>query len=776
MSKYKLILDCIGKYHDISFDLDDVTIFYGPNEAGKTTIIDAMINCMVVASKRKYLYSKVLTPRYGDDISTNLKVVKTNDEIERLDHDLVRNLLVVRASTLDLEFKSSKTTEASWLEEVRNKLFAGGVDPKAIIGAIEDMERKTKSSGSPLYEVKQLEMEISDLESDLSRKRNDIRNKQLMVQQQDRLKHDASELDEELAKVSGKIELKTKLLYESRKSLEKDEIHDLHGKISKIDKLKQKIRLSDHLKRETLSQLRNFQDEIKNLQNQRQSKTIELTRKQDELSSLEKQIAPKQKSIEKLRNDHDLARRTQNSIEQQLSVKHEAPTARPTGLLIIGTVLLLGGLILLSVFPESMKYYGILISLFGLGIFGFTFFNKPKATINNVDIKKDIRFFNQQFKELPSCPDDSFAHANDFLRDVVEKFKTAHSELDINLDRKIILELEISDLQKRIQNISTELQKQMENLKLALPNGIHDGEEYARQLQSKESDEVLLNNLENSLKDAARIQGVSDTGELTRLVEHKIIEFNNNPVTSTVERKGIKVLESEVASLGKQKEELLKRREGVGIHLTRSSTEVQILVGGLSREVLELEKRIFKLNQQKYQKLLVMDSFRLLKEIVTVAASDATGEFAGLNQGINKYMKVILGKERQVTFENLESLDNITCVDCSGVSRDVMNLSSGTKDAFVLAARLALLEKVNVPKHSFLILDDPFIHLDQERMQKGIEAIKLFHQEHEMPLLFFTKDRETKDRFCTIFEDALLIDLKMDGKNVVDLSPKRKAA
>ena len=44
MTKYKLVLDHIGKFKNCHFDLNDVTIFHGPNEAGKTTIIDALIH------------------------------------------------------------------------------------------------------------------------------------------------------------------------------------------------------------------------------------------------------------------------------------------------------------------------------------------------------------------------------------------------------------------------------------------------------------------------------------------------------------------------------------------------------------------------------------------------------------------------------------------------------------------------------------------------------------------------------------------------------------
>ena len=55
MKKYKLVLDHIGKFRNCHFDLNDVTIFHGPNEAGKTTIIDALIHCLANSRKNQEL-------------------------------------------------------------------------------------------------------------------------------------------------------------------------------------------------------------------------------------------------------------------------------------------------------------------------------------------------------------------------------------------------------------------------------------------------------------------------------------------------------------------------------------------------------------------------------------------------------------------------------------------------------------------------------------------------------------------------------------------------
>ena len=102
--KYKLILETFGKFKNTTYEFGDVTVFYGPNEVGKTTIIDALSNGLVKVLKNQSLYKQVLEPRYGETFSSKLKKIDTGEEFKKIDHDLVRNLLIVRASNLSLEF------------------------------------------------------------------------------------------------------------------------------------------------------------------------------------------------------------------------------------------------------------------------------------------------------------------------------------------------------------------------------------------------------------------------------------------------------------------------------------------------------------------------------------------------------------------------------------------------------------------------------------------------------------------------------------------------
>ena len=166
MSKYQLILNKIGKFtsHTL-FELENETVFFGANEVGKTTVLDAMVIAQANydRQKAKGIYKTIVQGRYDDEVDIKLKRTSDNEEVAKLDHDLVNDLLHVRASALSLDIEG-----ASWLEEVKNNLFVGGVNPRTIIDTITRMEEKPlKKNRSPLVEVRGLQSSINVMEQEL---------------------------------------------------------------------------------------------------------------------------------------------------------------------------------------------------------------------------------------------------------------------------------------------------------------------------------------------------------------------------------------------------------------------------------------------------------------------------------------------------------------------------------------------------------------------------------------------------------------------------------
>ena len=78
--------------------------------------------------------------------------------------------------------------------------------------------------------------------------------------------------------------------------------------------------------------------------------------------------------------------------------------------------------------------------------------------------------------------------------------------------------------------------------------------------------------------------------------------------------------------------------------------------------------------------------------------------------------------------------------DSQGEFRTPGLLSSGTRDCLMLAMRLCLAEESFGSRDKVMLFDDPFLNLDDARMEKAVEVLRNFRNSSGCQLIFFTKD------------------------------------
>lgn len=80
-------------------------------------------------------------------------------------------------------------------------------------------------------------------------------------------------------------------------------------------------------------------------------------------------------------------------------------------------------------------------------------------------------------------------------------------------------------------------------------------------------------------------------------------------------------------------------------------------------------------------------------------------------------------------------------------TKESVFLSTGTRDAFLLAARLTLARKaVQGGGKALLVMDEPFLTLDAERVERAIEVLKEFQQVTGWQIFLFTKEQELAEK------------------------------
>jgi DNA sulfur modification protein DndD len=92
----KILVESFGLFEKRDFALSDSTVFYGPNEAGKTTLFDALFTRLCKIPKRGD-YVRDIYQRHGDRM--NAEILPKEHE-ESFEVDEFKNLYSIRSGDL----------------------------------------------------------------------------------------------------------------------------------------------------------------------------------------------------------------------------------------------------------------------------------------------------------------------------------------------------------------------------------------------------------------------------------------------------------------------------------------------------------------------------------------------------------------------------------------------------------------------------------------------------------------------------------------------------
>jgi uncharacterized protein YhaN len=206
------------------------------------------------------------------------------------------------------------------------------------------------------------------------------------------------------------------------------------------------------------------------------------------------------------------------------------------------------------------------------------------------------------------------------------------------------------------------------------------------------------------------------------------------------------------------KERVLKARRGEGIEPSHDQ-QAQVMSETLGARLKEVERELVRLQMRLEQggdaeeRLLGLEEEReaLAEEIELLQRRARAYRLA--EAWMEEALGVVVGTVKEKVQERVgELMASITDGRYSRVRMDgdfvmyayspekgdevrVDRLSRGTVDQVYLSARLALLESICGERRPPLLLDDPFVTFDRERIERSLSILKDFAREHQV-LLF----------------------------------------
>lgn len=714
-----LKLNKFGKFKNQSFKISKgITLFYGENESGKTTIFDSLM-MLFSENKRANVFSKQIKLRYGDDIDISLEP-KVPDNL-KLHPQSYNNLYAIRQSEIIFEMSDSKKDSKDWESEIKKKLFSSDVDIGKMISEIK-AEYSSKAQNSIFYRLNILENEKNEIDKKL----NNLYDK---IKTSASKKDDLKELKENIFLheniLKEKIEEQQKL-YSLMKSKKESETKNI-----KLNLLKQinDYKTADDFLRNNIVFKDDYSEEIN-------SRIKKIEKLKTNISYINGKIEALKKNVEeKNKIDYDSVRkRIENAIKKidDLTKKNK----RIPKIIFLIIVAFISSL--LALYFKNPVWLFIII---------------PVIPFMFIKENKNSKFINDILESLPelNIEETDILIIKDILNKELAKIEILMSKKD---DEEIEnYNTEMENNLKEIENENNLLALLFKKLKVKNKEEYYEIK-YNYDLLLKENEENFKRLINEAKKLGFQNIEILETDCIRILKELDDKGVNPNDYNEMEIKKienDIKNSETEINIL---KEEINKIKNNISYieGELNNFDNIHLDIINFESKLAQIKEDIINLNKRK-------KALKLLEEMLSVINQKNDDIFKSLSNEAKVLYNHITGKNLSddgIIMSGFDR-DKIVVSDKQNELRNVELLSSATKNAVYIAMRLSILTKIHQAGR-LILLDDPFITFDNNRTKEALSFIKEYSKNYNIPVAIFTKDIFIKD-FMSEYEDITIYEL-----------------
>ncbi len=174
--------------------------------------------------------------------------------------------------------------------------------------------------------------------------------------------------------------------------------------------------------------------------------------------------------------------------------------------------------------------------------------------------------------------------------------------------------------------------------------------------------------------------------------------------------------DGDVTALKKITDEITLRREALQRMLREHENTLNEFT---RRDELVTKENVLKNKIEQYERELatVQNTMHYLK----CACDNITDRYLGKTiEGFSKYQKQMSGNDGEFSLDTEFSLSKTE----GSQTHSESSYSRGTRDLYALAIRLSLIDSLYEGELPFIILDDPFIAFDDEKVQRSVGVLK----------------------------------------------------
>ncbi len=213
------------------------------------------------------------------------------------------------------------------------------------------------------------------------------------------------------------------------------------------------------------------------------------------------------------------------------------------------------------------------------------------------------------------------------------------------------------------------------------------------------------------------------------------VESLNKKLAEMPELQTVDVDENAVAD----KDELIQKEKQLLDELNETEGKISQLDAAVRRltaesdGLTEIEEQIESFVEQRVEMEKKLSILQTTLELLKTAKNDLSLKYLDrMTDGFKKYSAIITGDEADGT---MIDTDLNIMLNRGGAARDKGYFSCGYCDMIDIAMRMALTDALYETEKPMLILDDPFVNLDDRRLKNAMELLKKLANERQIVYL-----------------------------------------
>lgn len=263
--------------------------------------------------------------------------------------------------------------------------------------------------------------------------------------------------------------------------------------------------------------------------------------------------------------------------------------------------------------------------------------------------------------------------------------------------------------------------KELEKLKIEHQKKVDTVEKYLRSTGFSVNEDMVVQ-LDQMLSDVTELSRLKKTKLTSEEILKKFIAANpgceREKEEEIVPEKENRELAEMVALIKKHDRELASIKEE--IHNLQRSYDERMEIQAL----YERAKEEYREEKERYD--ILCKSKLHLEE---ARRNFGTKYMEPIKVAFDKYYTLLTGKSNEEFV--LDDHLNLS-LKSAGKQRDISLMSEGYRDLIGLCMRMALIETMYVVEKPFLILDDPFVNLDNSKMGEAMKFLEKISKEYQM--------------------------------------------